>query len=149
MTYLFSFSLSETESLVFRTEQDKFLLFSKHESSQETQIATYIGGKWYFDNFQQRKLFFFLYNIYKIEFGKALKSYIKSIQEKFTKRVTDKKKRAEKKKVIKKEEPVAKEETKKKVVVKKKTDETTIDKKVVVKKRRWLAINRLCPAIFI
>jgi hypothetical protein len=82
MTYLFSFSLSETESLVFRTEQDKFLLFSKHESSQETQIATYIGGKWYFDNFQQRKLFFFLYNIYKIEFGKALKSYIKSIQEK-------------------------------------------------------------------
>ena len=81
MSYSFSFSLSETESLVFKTEQNKFLLFSKHESSQETQLATYSGGKWYFENYQQRKLFFFLYNIYKIEFGKALKQYIRSLQE--------------------------------------------------------------------
>ena len=82
MSYSFSFSLSETESLVFRTEQNKFLLFSKHESSQETQIASYVSGKWYFDNYQQRKLFFFLFNLYKKEFGKALKAYVRSIQEK-------------------------------------------------------------------
>lgn len=82
MNNLFSFSLSETESLVFRTEQSKFLLFSKHETSQETQIASYVSGRWYFDNYQQRKLFFFLFNIYKKEFGKALKAYVRSIQEK-------------------------------------------------------------------
>jgi len=82
MLETFSYSLSETESLIFRTEQSKCYIFSKHEGTQEKQIATYSGGKWLFDSYDQRKLFFFLFSIYKKEFGKALKSYIHSLKEK-------------------------------------------------------------------
>ena len=78
----FSYPLSETESLVFRTELDCFHVYSKHESTQESHIATYKGGKWEFENPQQRQFFFLMFNNYKEQFGRAVKAYNRSLKEK-------------------------------------------------------------------
>lgn len=81
----FTYDLSSTEYLVFKSHHDGFELFSGHEGSPEWEkIATYKGGKWKWDGFNQRKLFWFLFNIYKKEFGKALRAYMKSLKEKPT-----------------------------------------------------------------
>ena len=82
MTNTFSYSISETECLVFRAELDCFHVFSKHESTQERHIATFKGGKWIFENMQQRQFFFLLFDRYKEGFGKALKAYNRSLKEK-------------------------------------------------------------------
>ena len=82
MTNIFSYALSETESLVFRTELEQFDVFSKHESTQERHIATFKGGKWIFENMQQRQFFFLMFERYRKEFGKALKAYSRSLKEK-------------------------------------------------------------------
>jgi len=82
MLETFSYSLSETESLVFRTEQNQCYLYSKHEGTQEFQVAVYRGGRWLFNSYDQRTLFFYLYSLHKKEFGKAFKSYINSLKEK-------------------------------------------------------------------
>ena len=77
------YNLSETEYLVFKNQRDCFELFSGHEgSSTNLKLATYKGGKWIFEDYNQRKLFWFLFCIYKNQFGKALKCYIRSLQEK-------------------------------------------------------------------
>ena len=39
------------------------------------------NGKWRFEDYNQRKLFFFLFNIYKKDFGKALKQYVRSLEQ--------------------------------------------------------------------
>ena len=79
----FIYNLSETEYLVFKSQRDYFELFSGHEgSSVNSKLATYRGCKWYFEDFHQQKLFWFLFNIYKKDFGKALKQYIRSLNEK-------------------------------------------------------------------
>jgi len=79
----FTYNLSETEFLVFHTTQSNFELYSGHDGSTDrTKIATYQTGKWKFDDFQQKKLFWFLFGIYKQEFGKALKAYMRSLREK-------------------------------------------------------------------
>jgi len=79
----FSYNLSETEYLVFKTHQDNFDLYSGHEAAGELKkLATYKGGKWIFDSFEQQKLFWFLFNSFKDQFGKAFKLYTKLIQEK-------------------------------------------------------------------
>ena len=82
MINTFSYSISETECLVFRAELDCFHVFSKHESTQERHIATFKGGKWIFENMQQRQFFFLLFDRYKEGFGKALKAYNRSLKEK-------------------------------------------------------------------
>ena len=78
----FTYNLSETEYLVFKTQRDYFELFSGHEASELKKIASFKGGKWKFDSFEQKKLFWFLYSIFKADFGKALKQYIRSTNEK-------------------------------------------------------------------
>jgi hypothetical protein len=79
----FTFNLSDTEYLIFKTHQNHFDLFSGHEGNSELKkIAKYRGGKWLFDSFDQQKLFWFLFNLFRPEFGKALKAYSRAIQEK-------------------------------------------------------------------
>jgi hypothetical protein len=78
----FVYNLSETEYLVFKQHNDGFELFSGHEGSPTWEkIATYKTGRWIWDGFNQHKLFWFLYNIYKKQFGKALKAYLRSLKE--------------------------------------------------------------------
>ena len=79
----FVYNLSETEYLVFKQHNDGFELLSGHEGSPTWEkIATYKIGRWVWDGFNQHKLFWFLYNIYKKQFGKALKAYLRSLKEK-------------------------------------------------------------------
>ena len=79
----FIYDLSSTEYLVFKSNRDGFELFSGHEGSTSWEkIATYQCGRWKWDGFNERKLFWFLYSIYKNQFGKALKSYMRSLKEK-------------------------------------------------------------------
>ena len=79
----FTYNLSETEYLVFKPNHNYFELYSGHEAGSDLKkIANYKGGKWVFDGYEQKKLFWFLYSIYKNNFGKALKQYIRSLDEK-------------------------------------------------------------------
>jgi len=81
MNYVYS--LSDTEYIVFKTHNDHFELFSGHEGGGDLKkIANYKGGKWLFDSFDQKKLFWFLFTMFKNDFGKALKKYTKSLNEK-------------------------------------------------------------------
>lgn len=71
-----TYALSETETLVFKPYLGYFEVYSRHEGSTNlTKIATYVGGKWMFDDRTQRNFFFILFNNYKQQFGKALKYY--------------------------------------------------------------------------
>ena len=79
----FMYNLSETEYLVFKTQINCVELFSGYEGSGELKkIANYKGGKWVFDSFDQQKLFWFLFSMFKPHFGKALKAYMRSLDEK-------------------------------------------------------------------
>jgi hypothetical protein len=83
MENTFIYNLSETEYLVFKSHRDCFELYSGHEgSATNSKLAIYKGGRWFFEDYNQKKLFWFLYNIYKNDFGKALKQYIRSTNEK-------------------------------------------------------------------
>ena len=83
MENTFIYNLSETEYLVFKPRRDHFELYSGYEgSSTNSKLATYRGGKWSFEDYNQKKLFWFLFNIYKKDFSKALKQYIRSQQDK-------------------------------------------------------------------
>ena len=80
---IFSYNLSESEYLVFQTHLNHFELYSSHEGSTEkSKMATYKGGKWVFESYQQKKLFWFLYGIYKDQFYRAIKAYNRSLKEK-------------------------------------------------------------------
>jgi len=79
----FNYNLSETEYLTFQTHLNVLEVYSGHDGAQtKTKIATYRTGKWEFDSYQQQKLFWFLFGIYKQEFGKAFKMYIRTLKEK-------------------------------------------------------------------
>lgn len=78
----FIYNLSETEYLVFKSNHNYFEVYSGHEATELKKIANYKGGKWMFDSYDQKKLFWFLYSIFKDDFGKALKQYIRSLNEK-------------------------------------------------------------------
>jgi hypothetical protein len=79
----FSYNLSDTEYLVFKTHQNYFELFSGYEGGGEiVKIATFKGGKWIWDSFDQQKMFWNLYEIFFPQFGKAIKSYNRSLKEK-------------------------------------------------------------------
>jgi lipoprotein NlpI len=83
MDNTFIYNLSETEYLVFKSQRDCFELFSGYEGSEtNSKLATYKGGRWIFNDYNQKKLFWFLFSIYKKDFGKALKQYIRSQQDK-------------------------------------------------------------------
>lgn len=79
----FMYNLNDTEYLVFKTQLNCVELFSGYEGGGELKkIANYKGGKWVFDSFNQQKLFWFLFNMFKPQFGKALKAYMRSLDEK-------------------------------------------------------------------
>ena len=78
---MFTYNLSSTEYLVFKPQRDYFELYSGHEASELKKIATYRGGKWVFESYDQQKLFWFLYNLFKVDFGKAMKMYTRSLVE--------------------------------------------------------------------
>ena len=76
------YSLSDTEFLVFKTFKDHLEIFSGHDGSADrTKIANFVNGKWVFDDYNQRKLFFFLFSIYKKKFYHAIKFYNHSLIE--------------------------------------------------------------------
>jgi len=81
---MFTYNLSETEYLVFKTQRDCFELFSAHEGggADMKKIATYKGGRWLFESFEQQKMFWFLFDMFKYKFGKAMKAYSRSTEEK-------------------------------------------------------------------
>jgi len=80
---MFTYNLSETEYLTFHTHRDCLEIYSGHDGATiKTKIATYRAGKWEFDDYKQQKLFWFLFGIYKSEFGKAFKMYIRTLKEK-------------------------------------------------------------------
>jgi len=80
---MFIYSLSETEYLGFKTQNNSFELYSGYEGGGEpTKIAMFKGGKWFWDSFEQKKLFWHLYNLFADNFGKAIKSYNRSLKEK-------------------------------------------------------------------
>ena len=80
---MFSYNLSDTEYLVFKTQPNQFELYSGHEGGGEvTKLATFKGGKWYWDSFEQKKVFWHLYELFSGQFGKAVKSYQRSLKEK-------------------------------------------------------------------
>lgn len=81
---MFTYNLSDTEYLVFKTQRDCFELFSAHEGggADMKKIAIYKGGRWVFESYEQQKMFWFLFNMFKNQFGKALKSYSRATTEK-------------------------------------------------------------------
>ena len=77
------YNLSETEYLVFKTDNNHLELYSGHDGSTDrTKIASFRNGKWIFDDFGQRKLFFYLFDAYKNKFYSAIKTYNRSLIEK-------------------------------------------------------------------
>ena len=80
---MFTYSLSETEYLGFKTQKDHFELYSGHEGGGEpSKIATFRGGKWIWESFEQQKIFWRLYDLFTNDFGRAIKAYNRSLKEK-------------------------------------------------------------------
>lgn len=80
---MFTYNLSETEYLVFKPQIDHFELYSGHEAGGElTKLATFRGGKWIWDSFDQYKMFWKIYSLFTEQFGKAVKAYNRSLKEK-------------------------------------------------------------------
>jgi len=80
---MFTYNLSETEYLAFNQTREGIELFSSAEGSPEKKkIAVFKAGKWIFESYEQRKLFWFLFNLYKVQFGKGFKAFLKSSKEK-------------------------------------------------------------------
>ena len=80
---MFTYSLSETEYLVFKTQHEHFELYSGHEAGGElTKLATFRGGKWIWDSFEQYKMYWKLYSLFTEQFGKAVRAYNRSLKEK-------------------------------------------------------------------
>jgi hypothetical protein len=79
----FNYNISQTEYLHFKTQPNCFELYSGHEAGGQPQkLASHKGGKWVFDDFNQKRLFFTLFDLYRNEFFKAFKSYQRSLMEK-------------------------------------------------------------------
>jgi hypothetical protein len=79
----FIYNLSQTEYLRFKTQPNSFELYSGHEGGAEpTKIASFKGGKWQWESFDQQKLFWSLYKLFTSEFGRAIKAYNRSLKEK-------------------------------------------------------------------
>jgi hypothetical protein len=80
---MFTYNLSDTEYLVFKTQQNHFELYSGHEAGGEpTKLAVFRGGKWVWDSYEQHKMFWHLYELFTDQFGRAVKAYNRSLKEK-------------------------------------------------------------------
>lgn len=82
MNHIFTYSLTDTENLVFNGNASKFDIFSKPEGGNQDLIAHFNGGKWSFDNHQQRQLFLTLFDNNRQGFYKGVKSFFRSLKEK-------------------------------------------------------------------
>lgn len=78
----FSYLITDTENLIFAGVENKFDLFSKAEGSTIQPIARFEGGKWSFENDQQRKLFLALFDSNRKGFFKAIKAFQRSLKDK-------------------------------------------------------------------
>jgi hypothetical protein len=79
----FIYNLNEMEYLMFQPTDRGFELFSGCTTSlYKEKIASYRFGKWYWEGFNERKLFWFLFILYKKEFGRAIKAYNRTLKEK-------------------------------------------------------------------
>lgn len=78
----YTYSISETENLVFVGTESSFELYSKAESCTQELIARFSAGKWRYDNLQQRQLFLTLFNQNRMAFYRALKGFLRSMHEK-------------------------------------------------------------------
>ena len=81
MNHIFTYSLTDTENLIFCGTVSKFEIFSKPEGGSQDLIARFNAGKWSFDNHQQRQLFLTLFNENRQGFYKGVKSFIRSLKE--------------------------------------------------------------------
>jgi len=81
MQHKFSYLITDTENLIFSGVENKFELFSKGEGSNIQLIARFEGGKWNFENDQQRKLFLALFDNNRKGFFKAIKAFQRSLKE--------------------------------------------------------------------
>lgn len=80
---MFTYNLSETEYLTFNQTSEGIELFSSADGSPEKKkIAVYKTGKWCFESYEQKKLFWFLFSLYKKQFGKGFKAFLRSLKEK-------------------------------------------------------------------
>lgn len=82
MQHTFNYPVSETENLIFSGVENKFDLLSKAEGSNLQLIARFEGGKWSFDNDQQRTLFLALFDTNRKGFFKAIKAFQRSLRDK-------------------------------------------------------------------
>lgn len=81
MNHIFTYSLSDTENLIFLGTSNKFEIFSRAEGSNQDLIARFNAGKWTFDNHQQRQLFLTLFNSNRQGFYKGVTSFLRSLKE--------------------------------------------------------------------
>lgn len=81
MNHTFTYSLSDTENLIFSGTSSKFDIFSKPEGGSQDLIARFNAGKWSFDNHQQRQLFLTLFDNNRQGFYKGVKSFLRSLKE--------------------------------------------------------------------
>lgn len=81
MEHSFTYSITDTENLIFSGESHNFKIHSKPEGGSQELIAYYKGGKWGFDNHQQRKLFLCLFDNNRPGFFKAFKAFQRSFKE--------------------------------------------------------------------
>lgn len=81
MNDIFTYTLTETERLIFEGTPSDFQLSSRPEAGKQEKIAHYIGGKWKFDNHQERQLFLNLFDNNRKGFFKAFKNYQRSFKD--------------------------------------------------------------------
>jgi hypothetical protein len=77
-----TYSLNESEVLIFKGENTVTHLYSRHEGCAEMHIGTYTAGRWVFADRHQERMFFILFNRYRYEFFRAFKSYLRTFKEK-------------------------------------------------------------------
>lgn len=78
----FTYNLSQTEYLVFKTRRGCFEVYSGHEAGGEAKkIATYKSGRWTWETFEEKRLFWNLYKLFPFTFSKAIKAYTRSLKE--------------------------------------------------------------------
>lgn len=81
MEHTFIYSLTDTENLIFIGNTSQFDIFSKPEGGIHERIARFNGGKWEFDNHQQRQLFLILFDNNRKGFFRGIKSFRNSLKE--------------------------------------------------------------------
>ena len=60
-----NYNLNNVDSLIFKTNNNCFELFSRYEEFDEISIGKYEKGRWKFVDYKQQLIFFQLFGIYK------------------------------------------------------------------------------------